>query len=109
MPPQQSAVVLRRHSLENVSIWALLITLIVSIFAFIPSVAVSSVATKAFLLAAGALVTLVLYILARLSRGNIILPPFALIGALWLPVIAYALSGGVFRSAVREHVLGFGA
>src|SRR3989344_6035561 len=39
-----------------------------------------------------ALVALALYILARLSRGNIIFPPSVLMGALWLPALAYALS-----------------
>ena len=91
MPPQQS-VVSRRRSLEHISVWALLATLIVGIFAVIPSSAVPISTTKTFLLAAGALITLALYILARLARGNIILPPFMLVGALWLPAIAYALS-----------------
>ena len=116
MPPQQSAVASRRRSLETISIWALFVTLIVSVFAFIPSAAVPSSTTKTFLLAAGALITLALYILARLSRGNIILPPFALVGALWLPVIAYALSSAfsgvpfantLWGSALEPDTLGF--
>ncbi|MBU6388619.1 hypothetical protein KGQ72_01970 [Patescibacteria group bacterium] len=48
--------------------------------------------TKTFLLAAGAIITLALYILARLGRGNVIFPPSVLIGAIWLPVVAYVLS-----------------
>lgn len=35
---------------------------------------------------------LALYILARLSRGNVILPPTIMLGALWLPTVGYALS-----------------
>ena len=88
----ESIVAPRRGSLETISIWALLATLVVAIFIFIPSAAVPFTTTKTFLLAAGALITLALYILARLSRGNIIFPPLVLVGALWLPVIAYALS-----------------
>lgn len=91
MPPYPSAVKPRR-SLETVGIWAFLITLVAAIFIFIPSQSVPFAATKTFVLAAGALISLALYILARLSRGNIILPPLALVGALWLPAIAYALS-----------------
>lgn len=81
-----------RRSLDTISTWALFASLALSLFIFIPSAAIPFAATKAFLLAAGALITLALYILARLSRGNVIFPPLALVGALWLPVVAYALS-----------------
>ncbi len=89
MPLQQPPT---HPSLEGISIWALIVTLVVGVFAFIPSAAVPFSTTKTFLLAAGALITFAVYILARLSRGNIILPPLVLVGALWLPVIAYTLS-----------------
>ncbi|MDB5244284.1 MAG: hypothetical protein JWN18_154 [Parcubacteria group bacterium] len=92
MPPQQSAVVQSRRSIEAISIWALFATIIVSLFVFLPSSVVPTNATKAFVLASGTLITLALFILARLSRGNVILPPLLLVGALWLPAIAYALS-----------------
>lgn len=92
MPPQQSVSGLRRRSLDTISIWALFATLVVGLFIFIPSASVPFTATKIFLLAAGAIITLAIYILARLSRGNVIFPPSVLIGALWLPVVAYALS-----------------
>ena len=114
MPPQQSIAAPRR-SLENISIWALIATLIVAIFIFIPSSVIPLVTVKTFVLAIGAFITLALYILARLSRGNIILPPSALIGALWLPVIAYALStafsgvsftGAVWGSTLEADTLG---
>ncbi len=109
MSLQQSAVVPRSRSLETLSIWALNVTLIAALFVFIPSASVPFTATKTFILAAGALVTLALYILARLSKGNIIVPPFALIGALWLPVAAYALSavfsGVSFMSALWGNML----
>ena len=83
MPPQTSGI-LRRRSLETASTWALIITLIASVLIVIPAAAVPLAPTKAFVLAAGALITLALYILARLARGNVILPPLALVGALWL-------------------------
>ena len=100
MPPQQPTK--PRRSLEVISMWAFFATLVVSIFALIPFVAIPSSTVKTFLLAAGALLTLALYILAHLSRGNIILPPFLLVGALWLPVIAYALSAA-FSSVPFTH------
>lgn len=91
MPPQQT-ISTTRPSLDTISIVALLASLVVSLFIFIPSTAIPLGATKTFLLASGAIITLALYILARLSRGNVIFPPSILVGALWLPVIAYALS-----------------
>ena len=106
----------RRRSLETISIWALIITLAIAVFIFIPSSAVPFTTTKTFLLAAGALVTLALYILARLGRGNVIFPPLALVGALWLPVIAYTLSAtfsgvsftnALWGTALEPDTLGF--
>ncbi len=114
MPPQSSA--LQRRSLDTISVWALLATLTLAIFFFVPSASIPFVATKTFVLAAGALITLALYILARLSRGNAIFPPWILIGALWLPALAYALSslfsGTMFStafwgSALDPDTLGF--
>ncbi len=103
MPPENPNLAPRR-SIETISIWALLATLVGAIFIFIPSTAVPVTTTKTFLLAAGTLVTLALYILARLGRGNVILPPFALLGALWLPVLAYALSA-VFSGTLFTNAL----
>lgn len=102
MPPQQP--VRARHSLETASSWALVATIIAALIILIPSASIPFGATKTFVLAGGALITLALFILARLSRGNVILPPSILLGALWLPALAYllsaALSGGSFSSAL---------
>lgn len=117
MPPYQAASSAvaseatrgRPHrSLEVFSIWALLATVAVALFVFIPSSSVPFTTTKAFVLAAGALITLALYILARLSRGNVILPPFALVGALWLPVVAYALSAAFSGTSFANALWGAG-
>ena len=111
MPPQQS-----RRSLETISIIAFFTTLVVALFFIIPSSATSFVTTKVFVLAAGALVSLALYIFARLSRGNIVFPPMVLVGALWLPVVAYALSAAfsgvsfnnaLWGSSFETDTLGF--
>lgn len=102
MPPQQTTIIQRR-SLDTISVWALMATIILSLFIFSFSTAIPFVATKTYLLAAGAVITLALYILARLSRGNVIFPPMILVGALWLPAVAYGLSatfsGVQFNSA----------
>ncbi|MHB8392544.1 MAG: hypothetical protein ACYDBH_23670, partial [Acidobacteriaceae bacterium] len=72
MPPQQS--ILRRRSFDVFSLWALLATIGVALVVAIPFVSTPIAVTKTFFLAAGALITLALYILARLTRGNIIFP-----------------------------------
>lgn len=93
MPPHTSAALPQRRSLDTITTWALLITIIASVFAFIPASGSLPLAMlKSFVLAGGTLITLALYILARLGRGNVVFPPLALIGALWLPVVAYGLS-----------------
>lgn len=81
-----------RYSLESVAVWAIIATLVLAIGLVIPMLPVSAAATKTFILAVGALVVLALYVLARLSQGNVVLPPLFLVGALWLPVLAYTLS-----------------
>lgn len=91
MPPHQSGVV-QRSSPESVSFWALCATIIAGLVVVIPYSTMSAVSSKTFILGAGVLVSLALAILARLSRGNIILPPGKLLAALWLPLIAYVLS-----------------
>lgn len=106
----------RPYSLETISVWVLLATLVASIFVFIPNTSLPPNAVKTFVLAVGALITLALYILVRLSRGNIVVPPLVLVGALWLPVIAYALSaafsgkpfmGALWGTALEADTLGF--
>jgi tetratricopeptide (TPR) repeat protein len=91
MPPQQSAAVSRR-SLESISIFSLLATLIAALFIFIPSASVPAAGTKTFVLVAGTVITLALYIISRFSRGSVVLPPTTLVVALWLPVAGYLMS-----------------
>ncbi len=114
MPPQPATS--RRRSLDTISIWALFATLVVALLVVIPVVSPAITTTKTFVLAAGAIITLALFILARLGRGNVIFPSSALIGVLWLPVLAYALSAafsGVsfanafWGAALEPDTLGF--
>lgn len=69
--------------------WVLLATVGAALLIVTPGFATPAIITKTFLLAAGTLLTLALFIIARLSRGNMVLPPLALVGALWLPVLGY--------------------
>lgn len=115
MPPQ-SAAVMQRRSLEVWSVWALIGILMVSTVIVTPFLSVALSTTKTFLIAAGAIIVLVLFIVARLSRGNIVFPPLMLVGALWLPTAAYALSSifsgapfanALWGSAIESDTLGF--
>ena len=116
MPPQQPAATSGSRSFEKASVFALIITFAAALFVFVPSASVPFVATKTFVLAAGALITLALFILTRLSRGNVIFPSSMLAGALWLPAVAYMLSSAFsnvqftnafWGTALEPDTLGF--
>jgi cytochrome c-type biogenesis protein CcmH/NrfG len=116
MLPQQSVSAQSRRSFDTFSAWALVITFVASLFVILPSSSVLAVTTKTYVLAAGALITLALFILARLTRGNLIFPPYTLVAALWLPVLAYALSSifsgipflsALWGTSLEQDTLGF--
>jgi tetratricopeptide (TPR) repeat protein len=89
---QVSARPTKRFSFDSASIWVLTISVALAAIVFIPSTTIAFLYTKVAILALGGLIALAAYILARLTRGNIIVPPASLLGALWLVPLAYALS-----------------
>jgi len=106
----------RRMSFDALALWTLTITAALAAVVFVPSANIPFIYTKVSVLALGALITLGLYILARLTRGNIIVPPFALVGVFWLVPLAYALStlfsgagihAGLFGTSLETDTLGF--
>ena len=101
----QQPVVASHNSIETISVWALVVTLAVAALIFFPF-SMSLITVKTFVLVAGMLVTLALYILARLSRGNIIFPPLMLVGALWSAGSRLYSLSGVFRSFVYQLYCG---
>ena len=90
--PVQGSRARQRFSFDGTSIWVLTIGVALAAIAFIPSTTIPFLYTKISVLAIGALIALAFYILARLTRGNVIVPPLPLLGALWLVPLAYALS-----------------
>jgi tetratricopeptide (TPR) repeat protein len=105
-----------RLSLETVSVWSLLATLVLALLVFVPSASISLAATKTFVLAFGTLVTVVLYVISRLTLRSVTGPQGIFLYALWLPPVAYALStafsGTSFSSAfwgtsLEADTLGF--
>ena len=96
----------KRFSFDSASIWVLTLSVALAAIAFIPGHRQSrSFILKSPILAIGGLIALALYILARLTRGNIIVPPVPLLGALWLVPLAYALSTLFLRSRHQRIVL----
>lgn len=106
----------RRFSFDVAAIWTLAVSGLLAAIAFIPAATIPFLYTKVSILAIGALIALVFFILARLTRGNIVVPPITLVGALWLVPLAYLLSSffsGVglrtafFGSQIEADTLGF--
>ncbi len=82
----------RRVTFDTLAVWALALTAAVAVLAFIPAATIPFIYSKVSIVALGAIIALVLFILARLTRGNIIVPPATLLGAFWLVPAAYLLS-----------------
>ena len=106
----------RGFSFDSAAIWVFTITIALAAVAFIPSSTTPFLYTKVSILAIGGLIALALYILARLTRGNLIVPPIALLGALWLVPLAYVLSAlfsgagisaSFFGTQLEPDTLGF--
>jgi tetratricopeptide (TPR) repeat protein len=106
----------RRFSFDILASWMLLGTITFASILIIPNTSVPFVFTKVSVLAIGILMTLIAYILARLTRGNIIVPPAKLIIVFWLVPCAYVLSAifsgeGIIRSffgnSFENDTLGF--
>src|ERR1700755_530409 len=92
IPTVPSAPNPRRVTFDTLAVWALALTAGIAALAFIPSATIPFIYSKVSIIAIGGLIALALYILARLTRGNIIVPPAALLGAFWLVPLAYLLS-----------------
>lgn len=96
----------KRFSFDSASVWVLAVTGLLAAVAFIPANSIPFLYTKVSLLAAGGLVALMLFILARLTRGNVIVPPITLVGALWLVPLAYGISTLFSSAGVRHSFFG---
>jgi tetratricopeptide (TPR) repeat protein len=96
----------RRVTFDTLAVWALVLTGAVAALAFIPSATIPFIYSKVSIVAIGGIIALALYILARLTRGTIIVPPAALLGAFWLVPAAYLLSTLFAGGGVRAGFLG---
>ena len=96
----------KRFSFDSAAIWVLAVTGLLAAVAFIPAAAIPFLYTKVSILAIGGLVALMLFILARLTRGNIIVPPITLVGAMWLVPLAYAVATLFSSAGVEQSFFG---
>ncbi len=115
MPPQPTTVSARRP-LDVWTLRFLFASVVLALVAITPTMRLDATVSKTFILAVGTIITLAAYIVTRLSRGTVVVPPLALVGALWLPAVAYvfssAFSGVPFSSAfwgtaLEPDTLGF--
>ncbi len=106
----------KRLSFDVAASWAVVITFVAGMLAFIPSATIPFLYTKVTILALGVLATLILFILARLMRGNIIVPPLPLLATLWIVPAAYLFSAlfsgagigaAFFGTELETDTLGF--
>ncbi len=102
--PQRASA---RFSFDRATQFALAATAVATLAIFTLSPTISFLGTKTFVLMGGTLIALALFIVARLTRGNVILPPTLLVGGLWLVPIAYALS--TLFSGVNPGLAFFGS
>lgn len=89
---QEHSKTVRRFSFDTAAVWIFGLTAFLGAVLFIPNDSVSFYATKVVILSVGALATLIAFVVARLVRGSLVVPPLALLGAAWLVPIAYGLS-----------------
>ncbi len=95
-----------RFSFDTATVWILALTIPVTALFFIPNAALPFGATKVSLLALGVMLAFIAYVIARLLKGSIILPPLLVLGFVWLVPLAYLLS--TFFSGVNPAKAFFG-
>lgn len=82
----------KRFSFDLASGIALVAAFAVGALLIVPLPTVPFLFSKVTVFALGSLLALALFILARLTRGNLVVPPLPLLGAIWLVPLAYLLS-----------------
>jgi len=107
---------LRRFSFDTAAVWLLGATALVGALILIPYGSISFYGTKAAVFAVGALLAFIAFVVGRLVRGSVVVPPLALLGAVWLVPLAYTLSAlfsgielsrAFFGTELETDTLGF--
>jgi tetratricopeptide (TPR) repeat protein len=106
----------RRFSFDTAAVWLLGATAFLGTVLLIPSDSISFYGTKAAVFFVGALLAFIAFVVGRLVRGSFAWPPLALLGAVWLVPVAYALSAlfsgqeltrAFFGTELETDTLGF--
>lgn len=104
----QSVSIVRKYPVMAAAPWVLLVGLALTVVVAVPLPGIPFLHTKAALLIATALATLVLFIVSCLIKGAIVVPPVMLLGTLWLIPVAYALSTLFSGASVSQSFFGIG-
>ena len=103
-------------SLEMGTVWALALAAAIVPLLFIPLGIIPFTFTKTAFVAFIAVVALILFILTRLRRGSLIIPPMAVVGLMWLIPLSFlvstlfsgsTLSRAFFGGQLESTTLGF--
>lgn len=101
----------RRFSFDKAATWAIALSVAIAglamFFPFAPVITIPFIFTKVSILALGVLVALALFILARLTRGNVVIPPPLLLGAIWFVPLAYVLSMLFSGVSIQQAFFGY--
>ena len=89
---EQSPQAGKKFSFDIASALAIAGIVLLAPIVFIPGSTVSLLGTKVAIIAILVCLSLIGFVVARLLRGSIVIPPLTLIGALWLVPLAYVLS-----------------
>lgn len=103
-------------TLETGTVWAAGAAIAIIPVLFIPAAVIPFGFTKTIAVVIATVVALSLFILTRLRRGSIIVPPLMLLGMLWTIPVAYFLSAvftgsslgfSVFGNQIESNTVGF--
>lgn len=95
-----------RFSFDTAATYLLGATAFLTTIAFLPLGAVSFYGTKVSVIALGAVLVFIAYVIARLLRGSLVVPPLKLLGAVWLLPVAYLLSALFSGTSLIPALLG---
>lgn len=96
----------QKFTIETATTWALIIAAAALPVFFIPLGSFPFVFTKSMFFVVFGVGALMLYILTRLRRGSIIIPPLTIIGALWLVPISLLISSAFSSSSFTDNFFG---
>lgn len=96
----------RRFSFDAATVWILTLALPIAALIIFPGLAIPLASSKVTILAFGAILAFIAFVIARIIKGNIVAPPWMLLAAIWLVPLAYALSSLFSGSSFNRSFFG---